>query len=140
MVQVGLNITLFFQIVQFLLIILIVNFLIVKPIRTTMLKREQKLDSLKSKANASLAAIEQKVREYDEKLKTTRAEIAEYQNRLRADAAARSQAMLEKVKAESNAELTRAREQISKEANIAREKLNAETGELAKQIIQMVTK
>ena len=140
MVQVGLDSTLLFQIVQFLLIVLIVNFLIVKPVRTTMLKREQKLDLLKSKSNASLAAIEQKAREYDEKLEATRAEITEYQNRLRSDANARSQATLEKAKTESDAELASMRAQINSEANAVIDKLASETDMLAKQIVQMVTK
>ncbi len=140
MVQVGLDVTLFIQIIQFLLIVLIVNFMIVKPVHNTMLKREQKIDTLKEKARASMTAIEQKVQEYDNRLKVTRAEINEYQNQLRTDATARSQAMLDKAKAECNTELAAAREQIIAEADIAREKLQAETGDLTRQIIQMVTK
>ena len=140
MVQVSLNVTLFFQIVQFLIIILIVNFLIVKPIRATMLRREGKINALKEKSAASLAAIEQKALEYDEKLKVTRAEIAEYQEKLRADANIRSQTLFEKVKTESNATLAQAREQISSEAKVAREKLDAQTEDVAKLIVQMVTK
>ena len=139
-VQVGLNVTLFIQIVQFLIILLIVNFLIVKPVHTTILKREQKIGSLKNKASASLAAIEQKAQEYENRLKATRAEITEYKNQLHADAQTKSQAMIDKAKAENNAELAAARKQIATEANIARETLKAETGELTKQIIQMVTK
>jgi F0F1-type ATP synthase membrane subunit b/b' len=105
-----------------------------------MVIRERKTDLLKDRTKASHAAIEQKSQEYDEKFKATLKEISAYQNQLRSDAQARTQAMFDKVKSENSAELANSKKQIAEEANVARNNLKAEISGIMGQIVQMVTK
>jgi F-type H+-transporting ATPase subunit b len=140
MISIGLDQTLFIQIVQFLLIVCFVNFLIAKPIRKTMLSREAKIQDLQEKAKSSLEAIEAKKADYDNKLREVKAEIARYQEELKSEASAKASAMLEKVKSETNAEIEKARAVIAAEVEKARAALGGETAELKGKIIELVTK
>ena len=138
--QIGLDITLLFQIVQFLIIVFIVNKLIVKPIHSTYSRRDDKIAALGAKMQANLNEIEGKKLEYEAKLQAVRGEITESHNQLKAEASARAQAIIDKAKAESQAVIDAKRTEIEKEITQARENLTQEITGLSQQIVTAVTK
>ncbi len=140
MVQVGLDHTLFIQIFQFLIVVVIVNFFIAKPLYAVIQSRSSKIAALKQRAKNSLDAIANKKMEYEEQLKAVKAEIAEYNNQLKSNAEKRTQEMLDKIKAETSDELTKARTGIQREIDVARQSLEANVNNISKQIVDAVIK
>ena len=140
MVQVGLDFTLFIQMLQFFIIIFIVKKLIVDPVTATFTARDRKIDTLNAKTQQNFNEIEQKKAEYESKLQAVRAEISEYSNQLKKEASDKAQAILDKAKAESQDEINANRAEIEKESVQARAALQNQVGELTEQIITAVTK
>ena len=140
MVHVGFDITLFIQILQFLIIVFIVRLMIAGPIYKTYSARDQKIANLYEQAKECHRIIEGKRLEYEEQLKIVKAEITEYQNQLKTDAAVRVQNIIDKTKAEVAAEKEAARKILADETAKARAGLDKETTELTKQIVSLVTK
>ncbi|MDR2870519.1 MAG: ATP synthase F0 subunit B [Deferribacteraceae bacterium] len=138
--QIGLDITLFFQIALFLITVFIVNKLIVQPIHSTYTKRDADIEALNAKVQANLDAIESKRLEYEAKLQAVKAEIAEYQTQLRKGASSEAQAIMDKAKAEAMAELEAKRAEIENEVLAARAALHANVAEFSKEIVAAVTK
>lgn len=140
MVQVGLDITLLMQIVQFLIIVLIVKTLIADPVHKTMAARDERIASLTMKSKKSLEAIQAKKLEYEEKLRAVKSEIALYNNELKTEANMLTAKMLEEVKQQTQSEIEKALIEIKKETETARNTLKGEISELSAQVVQVVTK
>jgi F-type H+-transporting ATPase subunit b len=139
-VQIGLDITLFYQIAIFLITVFVVNKLIVNPIHTTYSKRDAKIVAFNEKTQANMKEIENKKLEYEAKLQAVKAEIADYNRELKKDVSAKAQAILDKAKAESQAELSAKRTELEAEASTARAALQANVAEFTKEIIATVSK
>lgn len=140
MVQVGFDITLLMQVVQFLIIVLIVKTFIAGPIHRTYTARDEKIVKLQEEAKACYGSIEAKRLEYEEHLKAAKAEITVYHNKLKAEAAVKAQSIIDKVKAEIIAEKEAARKMIADETLKAKTSLDQESAELTNHIVRLVTK
>jgi F-type H+-transporting ATPase subunit b len=140
LVQVGLDYTLFIQIVQFFIIVFLVNIFIVKPLYSTTLGRNNKIAALLERAKAAEGAVESKKAEYEAKLSSIRQEILEYQNSLRADALLKSSEILEKAKSAASADIDRSIKSIQKDIARERDKLRGDLKGLSEQIILAVLK
>jgi F-type H+-transporting ATPase subunit b len=140
LVQVGLDYTLFIQILQFFIIVFLVNIFIVKPLYSTVTKRNAKVSSLLERAKAAADAVEAKKNEYEAALASVRHEIAEYQNTLRADALRKAAEIVEKSKSAAALEIDRAVKDIEREIARERDKLKKDLKGLSEQIILSVLK
>jgi F-type H+-transporting ATPase subunit b len=140
MVQVGFDFTIFMQIVQFLIIVLIVKFFIAGPIHKTYTDRDNKIARLQEEAKESFRAMEAKRLEYEASLQAAKVEITEYNNALTKEAAARANALIGKVKAEIVSAKEEARKTIAQEAAMARASLDKESTALTDDIVRLVTK
>jgi F-type H+-transporting ATPase subunit b len=140
LVQVGLDYTLFIQILQFFIIVFLVNIFIVKPLYTTVTKRNAKVSSLLERAKAAADAVDAKKNEYEAALASVRHEIAEYQNTLRADALRKAAEIVEKSKSAAALEIDRAVKDIEREIARERDKLKKDLKGLSEQIILAVLK
>jgi F-type H+-transporting ATPase subunit b len=140
LVQVGLDYTLLIQILQFFIIIFLVNIFIVKPLYSTILKRNGRIASLSERAKAAADKVENKKNEYDALLAAVRHEISEYQNSLRTNAVRKAADIVEKSKAAAAAEIDKKIKIIQSEIAREREKLKDDLKGLSEQIILAVTK
>jgi F-type H+-transporting ATPase subunit b len=140
LVQVGLDYTLFIQILQFFIIVFLVNIFIVKPLYSTVTKRNAKVSSLLERAKAAADAVEAKKNEYEAALASVRHEIAEYQNTLRADATRKAAEIVEKSKSAAALDIDRAIKDIEREIARERDKLKKDLKGLSEQIILTVLK
>jgi F-type H+-transporting ATPase subunit b len=140
LVQVGLDYTLLIQILQFFIIVFLVNIFIVKPLYSTILKRNGRIASLLERAKAASDKVENKKTEYDALLAAVRHEISEYQNSLRTNAVRKAADIVEKSKAAAAAEIDKKIKNIQSEIAREREKLKGDLKGLSEQIILAVTK
>lgn len=140
MVQVGLDYTLFIQILQFFIIVFLVNIFIVKPLYSTMIRRNDKVAYLLERAKAAGEAVEAKKTEYEAKLAAVRQEIYEYQNTLRADAARKAADIIERAKSAAAGDIDKAVKDIEREITRARDKLKNDLKALSEQIVLAVLK
>jgi F-type H+-transporting ATPase subunit b len=140
LVQVGLDYTLLIQILQFFIIVFLVNIFIVKPLYSTILKRNGRIASLSERAKAASDKVENKKNEYDSLLAAVRHEISEYQNSLRTNAVRKAADIVEKSKAAAAVEIDKKIKIIQSEIAREREKLKGDLKGLSEQIILAVTK
>jgi F-type H+-transporting ATPase subunit b len=140
LVQVGLDYTLLIQILQFFIIVFLVNIFIVKPLYSTILKRNGRIASLLERAKAASDKVENKKNEYDALLAAVRHQISEYQNSLRANAVRKAADIVEKSKAAAATEIDKKIKNIQSEIVREREKLKGDLKGLSEQIILAVTK
>jgi len=83
MIQVGLDYTLFFQIIQFILIVFISNKLILKPIKTLIDTRDNNIKIINDSALELLATLEKEHLNYEVRFSKALSELAVYNEELR---------------------------------------------------------
>lgn len=134
MITVSLDYTLVLQIIQFLIIVFIANKLILKPIKSTIDARNEKIDGLLSSADNGLDAIEASKAIYDKKLEEVKHEIAEYRNVVRNEALIKVEHLMTDAKAEITNSTTKAKVELEKSVQSAKQELNKEIKEISDMI------
>jgi F-type H+-transporting ATPase subunit b len=139
-IQVGLDFTLFIQIVQFLIIVFLVRVFIVCPIRATIEARDAKIAELLRRSKTDVELLEAKKAEYNTRLKAVREEIREYSAKLKEAANAQAQAMIEKIKSENYLNFKKAEALIEDEISAAKKSLQNDVESISKQIVESIIK
>jgi len=125
--MIDINISLLYQLINFIVLLVVLNFILFKPIRQVMLEREQNISSAFGDAKAAQDRIQNLLEQYNASLaeakqKSASTYNANYQQGLDAQremiAAERAKAgeMMDKARAEITAASTAARADLKKEA------------------------
>ena len=124
----------FIQIVNFLLIILILNFVLYKPIRNILIQRKEKIDGL----GQNIETITRDAKEKDEAfalgIKEARNKGLKEKEALIQDGADEERDIIEKINQKAQADLAEVREKIAKDAEDVRASLQQEIDAFAKAI------
>jgi F-type H+-transporting ATPase subunit b len=97
---VSLDYSLGIQIVNFLLLIFILNLLLYKPILGMIDRRKKQLENSKSEVQRLQESVEQKMAAYEEKLRQAKAAAVEQKNEIIAQGAEQAKTVIEAVRAE----------------------------------------
>ncbi|MBU2054823.1 MAG: ATP synthase F0 subunit B [Proteobacteria bacterium] len=98
--MISLDYSLGFQIINFLLLILVLNRLLYKPIMGIIDKRAKKLEGSEAEINRLQETVEQKVSAYQEKLRLAKAAAVEHNNEIIRQGAEEAKAVIAAVRAE----------------------------------------
>ncbi len=123
MVTIDINSSLLFQIANFLILLVVLNYLLYKPIRGILRQRAAKIAQLTSEITTSLEGAKSRQEEMDAHRRGALAQGAQLRQELLAEgrvrerelvaaAAAEGEARLSQVRAEAAAEVRRAREEL----------------------------
>ncbi|QAR33724.1 hypothetical protein EP073_10010 [Geovibrio thiophilus] len=132
--------TIVIQIIQFLLIIFISKKLILDPTLKTIQSRDSRIQSLTDEAEGLRAEVEAGRKSYAEKMDAMRAEMAEYQRKIREEASKEAAAKVAQSKAEVDAKVEAALLKLESEKEAAAKNMDAMVGELSDLIVQKILK
>jgi len=115
-----LNLAFFVQLVNFGILILVLNIFLYKPIRKVLADRRQVVDGARDKAAAVDLEVQEKMALYEVRLREAKAEASERRAASLKQAQAEETALLEKARSEATASLGSIRDRVAKEAADAR--------------------
>ena len=118
----------------FIFLILVFRFLLFAPLRKVLEEREELTAGARKAAEASLAAAEKKIQEYEAKLRDAHAEVYREQEEIRKRWLAEQSAQSADAKSKAEASVRQAKFEIASEAAAARQTLLETSAGLADQI------
>lgn len=95
--SISLDITFLIQLVNFLVSLIIINALIIKPIRKNMAQRQAIIDADKKETNDFTSKIEAQQVLYDERLRAVRVEVTKQRESIKLDAEGSAQQKLQQA-------------------------------------------
>jgi len=126
--------TLLLQFANFMVLLLVLNALLYKPLRAVLAARKATIDGDLAKARALDEEIQAQVAEYEAKLQEARQRGSQERMALRQAALAEEAKMLGAANEKASQRLQSLKEQVAGEAEAARQGLRSETEALARQV------
>lgn len=126
------------QIVNFLLILWILNRMLYRPIRNILRQRKEKMDGLETSIQTYNDDAEEKDKAFAAGIKEARAKGLKEKEAMLQDAAEEEKKIIAKVNEKAQAELTGIRQKISQEAQTAKSALQTRVAEFADDICQKI--
>ncbi len=136
--MVELNYTVWIQMANFLVLILVLNFLLYRPVLKIIEKRNQKIEESKGKVRSLDETIERKMNEYEEKIRQARAEAASQRDAIKEEGAEQGKVIIGQVREEISTKLEGFKAQLQKETDEARVSLREQTRMIASEISEKV--
>ena len=136
--MVSVDVSLFVQIVNFLVLIWALNLVLYKPIRNYLIQRKQKVLARHQGAAASLEEAEVREAAFEQGIKAARAKGVKEKESFLQEAGEEEKRIVGEINAKAQAELSAVREKISKDAEAVRAALQGEIEEYAKAIGQKI--
>ncbi len=118
--MIELNVAFFVQLVNFGILVLVLNIFLYKPIRKVLAERRQVIDSAREKAAAVDLEVQEKMALYEARLRDAKADAGARRAESVKQAQAEETSLLEKARAEATASLGTIRDRVAKEAADAR--------------------
>jgi F-type H+-transporting ATPase subunit b len=115
-----LNLAFFVQVLNFGILVLVLNIFLYKPIRKVLAERSQVIEGAREKSAAVDLEVQEKMAMYEVRLRDARAEAAGRRAESLKQAQAEETSVLEKARAEATASLGTIRDRVAKEAADAR--------------------
>jgi F-type H+-transporting ATPase subunit b len=126
--------TLGLQFLNFVIILLVLNKILYKPLQKIMAERRQNIDGSHAKAKELEASIEEKMKLYQQQLNDAKAQANEERNQLRKVATTEESKILEQANKKATTQLNAIKAQVTVEAGKASQALRSEAESLAGQI------
>lgn len=139
MIKVGLDHTLFIQIIQFLVVVFLTNKFIIKPIKGTIDTRDAKINGLISSAEESLKSVEESRLSYEGKMMDIRNEISEYQRKVDNETSVKVGVAVAKAKEEIEVTTANSRAELEKAMAETREAIRKDVKELGELIYKAIS-
>ena len=118
--MIELNLAFFVQLVNFGILVLVLNIFLYKPIRKVLADRRQVVDGAREKAAAVDLEVQEKMALYEVRLREAKAVASERRAESLKQAQAEETSVLEKARAEATVSLATIRDRVAKEAADAR--------------------
>ncbi len=135
---INLDFTFVFQVINFLVLMIVLNIFLYKPIRKAIADRAATVDGARQRAEAVDSEVQEKVAQYEAHLKEAKGKAGEERSALRAAALAEEAAALEAARKEADSTLATIRETVAREAAEARTMLQEQARVLSKDICEKV--
>jgi F-type H+-transporting ATPase subunit b len=133
-----LNLAFFVQIVNFGILVLVLNIFLYKPIRKVLADRRQVIDGAREKSAAVDLEVQEKMAQYEARLRDARAEASGLRAESLKQAQAEETSVLEKARAEAAVSLGTIRDRVAKEATDARALLKQQAELLSGDICEKI--
>ncbi|HOJ51541.1 MAG TPA: ATP synthase F0 subunit B [Syntrophales bacterium] len=130
--------TLFLQMVNFILLMIILNYLLYRPLLGIIEKRKKILESSAAEVESLNKTIEEKQKEYEEKLRLAKQEALDLKARILKEANDEAKAMIDEKRNKIPAMMAEVQERVAKEVEAARKILQGQSKELSQEIAEKV--
>jgi F-type H+-transporting ATPase subunit b len=135
---INLDITFIIQIVNFLVLMLVLNILLYKPVRKILADRAAEIAGGHEKAAAVDRDVQEKMAEYETRLREAKIKASEERGILKKAALAEESTLLEIARKEATDSVNSLKGKVAKEAAEAREYLKEQTRSLSLEICEKV--
>lgn len=136
--MIELNLAFFVQVVNFGILVLVLNIFLFKPIRKVLAERRQVIDGARDKASAVDLEVQEKMAQYEVRLRDAKAEASARRAESLKQAQAEETSVLEKARTEAAASLGTIRDRVAKEAADARALLKQQAELLSGDICEKI--
>jgi F-type H+-transporting ATPase subunit b len=136
--MVNVDVSLFIQIVNFIVLIWVLNLVLYKPIRKILIQRKEKVLTLQQGAETSLEEARAREADFDQGIKAARARGLKEKDSFLQEAGEEEKRIVGEINAKAQAELASVREKISSDAEAVRAALQGEVEGFAKAIGQKI--
>jgi F-type H+-transporting ATPase subunit b len=123
-----------YQMVNFLVLLFLLNLVLYKPIRNVILERKAKLGTLSSGVEKASADLEKQKDDYKKGLKQARGEGLKKKEVFIEEASAQEKEIITRINQKAQANFAQIKAQVAEETEQARKSLEAEVGVYAKAI------
>ena len=123
---------------NFLVLILILNFLLFKPVLQIIGKRNKKIEESREEVTSLDETIERKMAQYEEKIRQARMEAAVQRDVVKEEGAEQGKEIIGQVRDEISQKLGTFKAQLQKETDAARDSLREQTRTIASEISEKV--
>ena len=130
--------TIFIQIVTFLALIFILNFLLYKPILTIIDRRKKQLEELENEIKLFNDSVDKRAAEYDEKLKLAKSNASEIKKEIVKEGADKAKSIVDEVRNEIPLMAQEFKEKMYKGIMAARQILEGQSKRLSLEIAEKV--
>ena len=136
--MIELNLSFVIQLINFGILVLVLNVFLYKPIRKVLADRRQVIDSAREKTVSVDAEVQGKMAQYEARLHAAKAEAGARRAEALKAAQAEETAVLEKARKQASESLASIRERVAKEAGEARELLKKQAEILSGDICEKI--
>ena len=136
--MIELNYAFFVQLVNFGILVLVLNTFLYKPIRKILSDRRQVIESARSKAVSVDQEVQEKMALYEARLRDAKAEAAEHRTEALKQAQVRETSILEKARTEAAESLAAIRDRVSRESAEATVVLKTQVETLSGEICEKI--
>jgi len=136
--MIDLDTSLVIQFINFLITLVVLNLLLIRPVREIIRKRAEKMSGLLQGAEEFATQAADKLAGYQKPLDEARAAGTEARNVLREQGVAKEKDILEAAGADAAATLAEAKDRAGQEAGAARTSLQAQVDSLARKVADKI--
>jgi F-type H+-transporting ATPase subunit b len=136
--MVDINWTVWVQIVNFLILIFILNIVCFKPIRKILLARKEKIDGLNGSIDATSKEAQEKDKAFGQRLKEARSKGQAEKEALMQAASDEEKAIIAKINDKAREDLAAIKDQITKDTDAVKSALEKEVDSFADAITQKI--
>lgn len=136
--MINLDIAFVFQLVNFLVLVLLLNVFLYKPLRKQLADRASQVAGAKQKSAEVDREVQEKLAAYEARMREIRAGAADERGVLKKEAQQQESAILDKARAEATESLASIKAKVAKEAEEARRVLTASAETLSADICEKV--
>ncbi|QWV93252.1 hypothetical protein KP004_19115 [Geomonas oryzisoli] len=136
--MINLDIAFVFQLVNFLVLVLLLNVFLYKPIRKQLADRAAQINGAKQKSAEVDREVQEKLASYEARMREIRAGAADERGALKKEAQQQEAAILDKARAEATESLSSIKAKVAQEAEEARRMLTASAETLSSEICEKV--
>lgn len=136
--MVDLNITLAIQLVNFIIALVVLNYVLVKPIRTILQKRRAVVNSLVNETEKQKTEAGMRIQRYEADIDAARVSAAEQRDIIKAQGADSEHSILAYAQAEAQSFLQKSRKDVEQEVAAAMKDLRGQVNVLAGKVVDKV--
>ena len=129
--MIDLNITFFFQLVNFLVTLVVLNAILIRPVRGTIRQRRDKMPGLLGESEQYAGQADTKLKNYEATLVKARAEATAERDKARAEGVAREQVILADAGRQAQDYLVKSRQEVAAQVKTAMDALKGQVDALA---------
>lgn len=136
--MINLDLAFFIQIINFGILVLVLNVMLYKPLRGILEKRRLEIETASERTAAVDQAVQEKVAQYEAGLRAAKADVGVKRAELLKEALAEEAVLTEKARKDATLSLESIRERITRESAEARELLRKQADALSGQICEKI--
>lgn len=138
--MIELNVTLWFQLANFIITLVVLNYLLIRPVREMLRQRREKFCGIEEEIDAFTAKAETELAAYEDTLRQAREEAAAVRRAARAEAGAAGQDILSGASREARDSMRAAQARLNAEADAAAQDLRTRVEDFARVTVDKLLK